>query len=435
MTRAVWLLAVCACSEPRLLLELDTPDGPMRADTLELILAEPSVGSRGDQRTNSRTSTGEIGTETVYYLAQRNRIDFNFDGEEIDGFTVQLVAQEVEAYIPIVVARDTSGAIIGLGSIPDEFNETTLRRVDYLYDVTHYTVEVEPVAAPLGAANDTNTPRQILEGQMIVVPCDQLGISGYAWRPKTRGNLVRPQLRILLPFDRPDGDAVPRLFNGPDLDCDMHTPLERGEPGDQLDCDDTTPIVFGGPPPEHEMCDFVDNDCNERTFGATVVADKCAICSRKGITCSEDSADFTPPLCPESLAECPICPVLAEKIGAEVFGCPTALTWTIPVTCGTGCTLRLVEADPRWDVALGDPGNPEHGLFERFHPETQVIEIALSPRGSSTFPSIDGLGGTFVVMLRSSPTADPVMFDLGLELTQPNMTGTCPASPAPGVCQ
>jgi len=422
-----WLIGICvvaACagcgSGARVLFEIHGDVGPVAR--LEVIVAEP-LALEKLQRTNEPIAQN-AGPERVYYVAQRTATEIDIGGGSLDGFELQVAAGDEAPYLPILIAHDAGGRIVGIGAYSPprlfppitDFDPPKLWATDsvqYRADVTVYAVVMQKVTQI--DARDVPTP--VGTGEVMDVSCDG-AMSGLVWRVD-EGNASdrNRELRILLPLGG-ELDARARLEHGADMDCDSHTATARIEEGDKLDCDDTTPTTFAT---AEELCNGIDDDCDGKPGAVIETVDDpdCAgACS--SVSACADVAPSPKPVC---AAACLACGVPQEpdlSAGAE-RACRSEAQLA-PPGCGAGCVVTLVDADPRWTVAIGPRGNAQNGIQQPFfvqNPDDFAVEVDSGQQWAPTETS----GGVFLLFVQ--PPGLPgylVSFDLDISVTGAGLT-------------
>ncbi len=438
MTRlacAAIALAACTGEGKQIVIELD---GDVTATNVELVFVDPHVSIKRNQRINEVPLDPR--TEPTFYVVQRSRLDLvvGQTAQPVDGLELQVVG--AEGLLPVAIARAEQGQIVGMGVLdpPAVFfdrgdnADNFATRLEEIADVTRYTIEVEPVGE-LPSLDASDAPVSIGSGHIRQVQCrfenDTPAISGLVWRAE-----AGPQLRIALPIDGSD-DALFRVEGtGYDLDCDMHTPAERGiAKGDEKDCDDTSRLV-NGESPLREQCDAVDNDCDPSTMGAIVMADGCASCSGRQLTCYEEiggMAQIEGGGCTD-VSKCVFCKLHTEldPNGVGTFGCNNIGVLAAPPGCDDQCVMRVVSDDPNWDIKLGDvddPGSLVHGKSQGFTPTTGKFGFAAIPKQPTTALPTSSLGG-FLIAFQTTPGSPVSLMDV-VFFSDPSTTHDVCASP------
>jgi len=427
------VLAACGSGEQQIVIVLE---GDVTASSYEIILVEPHVRLKRNQRSNEPG-----GKETAFYVVQRQRVDVGFD-EPTPLAGIELALVGADFALPIIKAFDEQGALIGMGILDpgrvfaDDGNseDNFTNHLAAIEDITRFPITVEAVVVEPTSANPPR-PQPVREGGVMLVSCPpRPGISGLAWRPSASPDYETGQLRIVLPVDG-TVDALARVEEeGLDLDCDQHTPRLRGivPTGDEADCDDTSSLVFGGSQATETCTDGIDTDCDSSTIGVDVAVNQCPSCLGNQLTCVEGSNAIEGDGCAD-IATCLACPVVTRPIdgGGLVEVCSNRGEITLPVACGTGCVARLVAVDPRWQVRIGDVDDPKAGLLQGHVVVGGKIGIAVEQSASSTVSGVDVSG--IAIAVQSAPDAPIQLIEVKLVVDQNIQTAACrPVEQMPG---
>lgn len=279
MRRLSWLavLAFAACdSGPNegAILTFDTPDGPMTATKLEVVLASSAEDAISDID-NQRREPGSGNGDAVRYYRQR-AVGGTIEGTTaVDGFTLRIEPDMTtttdESFIPIVFAYDAD-RLIGVGVIEDENGDPTHALITP-GTITSYKITMSAMQA-------LDDDAAVERGMAHVVSCQgrsDLGggapwTSGVAWFPladPARPNGRAHQLRLLLPDVGADPLATDATARAADLDCDAH-------PADANDCDDLRRAFYNG---AAETCDGLDTNCDSERYLAQACTPQNATCT------------------------------------------------------------------------------------------------------------------------------------------------------------
>ncbi len=414
-------LGACTGEGNQIIVELD---GPMAANSVELVFALPHVFIKRDQRINMAPLDPD--DEPAFYVVQRRKLDLVFEGlQPVDGVELQLVG--ADDLLPIAIARDEQHQIVGMGvldppqvfRLDDDNFENFPTHLDQLADITRYPIVIEPVVN-VNVVAGPGRPVSIGSGQVHQIQCtNESKLSGIVWRPEPVDTGVHHQLRIVMPLADGD-DALGRVeAEGLDLDCDGHTPAIRGfiPEGDEVDCDDTSPLV-NGDTERREACDQLDSDCNENTMGADVMPSQCASCFGNKVTCYEGGSVLDGAGCAPA-ARCHSCSPHIQSDAGTLVGCESHGTIPLPAECGDQCVIRVVSTDPRWDVKIGDVGDPKFGITENYSPpaNTNTLGIAVLPTNN---PPISAADPDLVIVLgyQPSPGGKVFVIEIGMAPTQ-----------------
>lgn len=279
MRRLSWLavLAFAACdSGPNegAVLTFETPDGPMTASRLEVILANAAADSISEVA-SQRREPGSVDDDAVRYYRQR------VPGGTIEGTTAvagfqlriepDLATSKDETFIPIVFAYDAE-RLIGVGVIEDANGDPARAQITP-GTVTSYTVTMGAVRV----VDDDDAA--VGHGTARVVTCQGRDTaagapwrSGVAWFPTAdpaRPNGRTHQLRLLLPDVAATPLATDATARAADLDCDAH-------PADASDCDDLRGAFYDG---AADTCDGRDTNCDSQRYVPQPCTVQNALCS------------------------------------------------------------------------------------------------------------------------------------------------------------
>lgn len=405
--------AVGCGSRDRVLLTLqgDLTD----AVTLDLILVEP-FGRERQQRVDE-------GVDGVFYVAQRDAVHYTLDAPPAPGaaFEIQVDVPTREPFLPIVVARALDGRIIAMGAYRADqiFIDGATPSAELLADVTKYDVVMEPTSLPPPDSVG------IAPGQTISVTCADGLQSGIAWR-RAAGD--GRQLRIVLPDGvDPDGSAVARMEAGVDLDCDGHVAAL------QNDCDD---IDAATRPGVAEVCDGRDNNCDGKLAGPQQVAGSCAAppgCPEIAL-CDEARGDMAG-TCVDTQRGCDgtfVCDVPAHAIDElTVKACDAQGVLEGSNSqfdpCRNGCRVTLVAAPADWTIEIGDPGDPDHRLFEPYELDPDR-GLGIETKNGDAHPATTDDAGRFTLYIEPVVAIPPflITFRLDLSTTRPNDCNNAP---------
>ena len=279
MRRLSWLavLVFAGCdSGPNdgAILTFETPEGPMTATKLEVVLAN-SAETAISEIANQRREPGSRADDAVRYYRQR-AVGGTIEGTTgVSGFTLRIEPDMTtttdESFIPFVFAYDAD-RLIGIGVIEDDNGDPTHALVTP-GTRTSYTVTMSTVQAL------ENEDAPVDRGTARVVSCSNradLGggapwTSGVAWFPTAdpaRPNGRARQLRLLLPDVGADPMATDATTRAADLDCDTH-------PADASDCDDLRRAFYDG---AAETCDGLDTNCDSQRYLAQPCTPSNATC-------------------------------------------------------------------------------------------------------------------------------------------------------------
>lgn len=421
------LVALGACSHDRVVVTL-AGDAP-GATEIEIVVAEPYASKRLQRADGTRPTIG--GVEDAFYIAQRATTRFAIDpAQPLAGTQLQLELPDREPFLPIAIARDAGGRIVGMGAylVDEAYLDGITPSAKLLADVTFYDVVIEPVHE---RADGTTG---VAPSEVAIITCEGAP-SGYAWR---RGGVddAKPQLRIVLPLDDPEGSAIDRLDTAVDLDCDGHSPgvggLAARDDGDKLDCDD---IDQGTSPEALEACNGRDDNCDGRLDGLSVTSGSCPnvppgcpnlqlcdesigeICPGQNVGCSGGLVCLVPflPTSETTMKACNSTTGVFEGIDMQFNPCAEG-----------GCQITLVAVDDRWDVRIGDPGNPANGPFEPYMAAPgQAVGIRAT---SSEEFTINENTGSFTVFVRTAGGSS-ILATFRLDMTQNKSLSGCQNDP------
>ncbi len=280
MRRLSWLalLAFAACdSGPNqgAILTFETPEGPMTATKLEVVLANSAQTAISDID-NQRHEPGSRVGEAVRYYRQR-AVGGTIEGTTaVDGFTLRIEPDMTtttdESFIPIVFAYDAD-RLIGVGVIEDENGDPTHALITPGM-VTSYRITMSAMRAidDDDAAIDRGTARTVSCASRADNGGGASWKSGMAWFPTAdpaRPNGRARQLRLLLPDVGADPMATDATARAADLDCDTH-------PADASDCDDLRRVFYNG---AAESCDGLDTNCDSERYIAQTCTPANATCT------------------------------------------------------------------------------------------------------------------------------------------------------------
>lgn len=355
MRRLSWLavLAFAACdSGPTegALLTFATPEGPMTATRIEVILANAAEASISEID-NQRHEPGSGESEAVRYYRQR-AVGGTIEGPTgVAGFQLRIepdVATSAdEAFIPFVLAYDGT-RLIGVGAIEDANGDPAHAQITP-GTITRYTVAMSAVRAldDDDAAVERGTARVV----SCAVRTDGSGEwrSGVAWFPVDGAH----QLRLLLPDVAADPMATDATPRPADLDCDAH-------PADASDCDDLRRAFHSG---AAETCDGLDTNCDSQRYLAQSCTPTNATCTvvptaPTGVQLCDDDAG-TLGACSATAAclcaagngspYCTQCVVdFIGATGAKAPCSPSIGKILLPMCEGGGCTVEVAAATNGW---------------------------------------------------------------------------------------
>ncbi|MEO7094368.1 MAG: putative metal-binding motif-containing protein, partial [Polyangiales bacterium] len=360
MGRLSWLavLAFAACdSGPNegAILTFDTPDGPMTATRLEVVLANSAEDAISDVD-NQRREPGSGEDDAVRYYRQR-AVGGTIEGSTgLTGFQLRIepdmTTSTDESFIPFVFAYDTD-RLIGVGAIEDENGDPTHAQITPGV-VTKYTITMGAVQA-LDSADAA-----VERGMARVVSCSRRTDgggewkSGVAWFPiadTARPNGRAHQLRLLLPDVSTDAMATDATTRAADLDCDAH-------PADKNDCDDLRGAFYNG---AAESCDGLDTNCDSQRYMARS-------CVATNTTCSVGPAATGVQICDDdagTYGACSACMCAPSGGSTSCISCTVDFTGTtasakaacspsvgkilLPMCEDSGCTVEVATATNGWN--------------------------------------------------------------------------------------
>lgn len=421
---ALLALGACTGEGKQIVIQLD---GPVTASSVDLVFVEPHVFIKRDQRANETPLDST--PEPAFYVVQRRRLDGILDGDvplPVDDVELRLVG--ADGLLPIAIARDGQGSIVGMGVLDPErvfrddgeSTENFTNHLRELADITRFPIVIEPVIESTSFGQ--SRPVSLAAGEVHGLKCANVeSQSGLLWRPQPAMDGIRHQLRIALPLDGGDDARLRVEAEGFDLDCDNHTPANRGmiPLGDEADCDDTSALVNRSPD-QREACDQIDNDCNPNSVGADVAPAMCGTCLGNKLTCLEGvaSTEFESDGCTEA-SRCLFCPIHTLNSDGALTGCSNLGEVPLPGECGSDCVIRVVGNDPRWEIKIGDPGDPKFGLYEGYTPIANKLGIAALPVAGAVIEAGNADAGSVLLAYRANEDAKIITIEviLGIELS------------------
>ena len=248
--RLVWLGVLAACgNDYGAQLALHAPSGPGSAAAFQIVLGSPQLIP---MVMNQRVSPASTQSETVTYYLQRTSaglVPASGAIDKVDGFTVRIEPNPDlvdRAFIPFLLLRDGSGALIGMGTYRAPGQTKPSPILVQPDEIDEYTLEVEPVT-------QVDDAQPVAASDALLVTCarkDQSTFeSGVVWRTG-----AGEELRVLFPAEPGSTDATQRAL---DLDCDDHVADAGG------DCDDTRASFHQD---AAETCDGLDTNCDGRPY-------------------------------------------------------------------------------------------------------------------------------------------------------------------------
>ncbi|MGN6111308.1 MAG: putative metal-binding motif-containing protein [Kofleriaceae bacterium] len=421
-------IAVAGCGEDRVRLEI--AGDATGATRLDVVFLEPVVHER-KQRSNLPGPSGlpEGGTERVYYAVQRAAATIELAPQDRFPLTIQLDAGFDGRYLPLVVASDAEQRIVAIGALspPQLFPaeptaEHATAFVEPRADVTIFEIALERVTV---VEPEPGAVPAVPVDHALVVRCGGEP-SGLVWR---RAN---GQLRVVLPLDG-GKDAMPRLADGIDLDCDESTPGISGDArrvpasDDRKDCDDTSAAFHPG---AAEACNGIDDDCDGEVAPLAVEHD-CPLESSRCSTvrvCDDTVAHGSTGVCQAPGSPCLRCkPALESRdSGQAKRACGGRGRLELPGCIGA-CRATLVDAPAGWEVEIGPLSDPSvrFGMFDRFDKPINESGVALYLDSDRDWPSSLVTAGTFAIFVETPANQRFVVpYEISLDLVLPE-TSSC----------
>lgn len=409
------LASLVACGDPDgAVLTFATPDGPVAATRIELVLAsaeEPIVVSQ-------RVQPGRLDEELVSYYLQRASGGTFADPGDLGGLSLRIAPEldvtRDERFVPFALLYD-GDALVGLGTVDgaDGAPVAVTIRPGMLAEYRMTVTPLSEVVADDGVIGDGRARR---------FPCETTSLEVYP------GGLVwkragQPQRRLVL------GPAAKE--RGADVDCDEHDARDE-------DCDDLRIAFHEG---QVEACDGLDTDCDGRM---TELIEECplpsGLCAGTGVAyCTEGGPSNAAPVlhgcratptcaCDPQIGNVDLCNrcVLAYRQGEPRPLCAPALGKLHPrgMLCDPNlpCRIEVVAVDGPFEVEVAAI---ETGPF------------ASSATTSSTYlwlrlehtdgPTIDAMprtsvGAVYLAVQNGDGTFLPVSVDLELDV---EVSGEC----------
>ena len=294
----------------------------------------------------------------MYYVAQVDEVDPIAladlgDRRRDHELVIQLASNPGERFLPIVVARDERGGIVGMGvyNPPALFDANA---TPGFVENDHVQTRVYPITLEPTSTIAADPRKGQPASTVFAATCaEQDAPSGLVWRHASGA-----QLRLLL-SESPGPSKAEKLLEAPDLDCDTHAAgiLVPEEVGVPRDCDDLDAGVRPGAP---ELCNGYDDDCDEE-LDAVVATTTCGGC-RAAIAgvCDESLAPSQGGescLVPMGNLRCVFCALdftTEAGAGGDMIGVCGGAAKSVVDGCGPmGCTATLLDVAPGWTVSIG----------------------------------------------------------------------------------
>lgn len=332
-------------------LTVSSPDGPMAATRIEIVLASADPQFISTVK-NQRISPAKLEEAAVIYYRQRATGGVVTSIGQLDSFVVRVepdaTAAPDEAFIPFVLAYDDD-TLVGIGSVNDGAGDPSAIKIKD-GGVIKYTVTMQALTAASPTA-------PIRAGEHMIVGClDAMHgpwTSGVAWQGASG-----IQRRLLLPDVATDATATDATSRSADLDCDEHEASSG-------DCDDLREAFHRG---SGESCDGVDTNCD----GSRYEVLQCPLSSapsgcigRPGLQVCDELNPLAPTSCrPDPACTCAdgtvtgctrcVLDFMATSISTQQTPCAPSVGLLTLTGCTEAlpCTIEVVGTTGGWDATV-----------------------------------------------------------------------------------
>ena len=424
------LLAACSnAPDQGAILTFETPEGPMTATRIEVVLANAKTDTISDVD-NQRREPGSGAEDAVRYYRQRAKGGAVDGMSSITGFKLRIepdiTTSTDEEFVPFVFVYD-GDALVGVGAVEDANGDPTGVQIAPKV-MTSYTVVVTAVTV-------VDADAAIDRGKARIVRCandrNPLWDSGIAWFPvadPARPNGRAHQLRLLLPDVSEDPAATDATMREADLDCDLHA-------AESNDCDDLRGAFHDGAP---ESCDGLDTNCDWARFTPQGCTQSSGVCNTVGNTngvqvCDDDEGTLgacTPSaacLCAGGNPSCTRCLVDFTGTSTSRAPCSPSIGFVKLGMCEgtTGCRVEVLGTTNGWRAYISTMNNGGFtGTLAGVH-----NGVFLEAKLGNTLPFTQGSIGE--VYLQITAGQGPFLFPIQMEMS--SNTGSCtPISGASG---
>lgn len=406
---ACLLVLVAAACDPGAnegaVLTFTTPEGPLAATRLEIVLANAATDAISDVA-NQRHEPGSEASEAVRYYRQRafgGTIEGSLD---LDGYQLRIEPDATistdERFVPFVFAY-AADQLVGIGAIEDDSGDPTFAQI------TPGALAGYAVTMTRMVENDA-ADAAIERGAARVVTCAAATTgarwnSGVAWLPHGR------QLRLLLPDRARDDGATDATARTADLDCDAH-------PADASDCDDLRGAFYSG---AAETCDGLDTNCDSQRYIAQA-------CNAGGASCPGLPTSGVQ-ICDDESGALGVCRISAECACAQGTATPGCWSCTVdfpggtaaakpacspsigkiklPMCEGVGCSVEVTAATNGWRafISLVETG----GFSDKLSDVLGGVYLEVK-RGTTLPVTADGIGAIYLrVTMGQVTTSVPIL--------------------------
>lgn len=417
------ILGLSACSsgpDEGAILTFESPEGPISATRIEVILANAAPTAIADVD-NQRRAPGSDADDAVRYYRQRALGGVVEGMKGVAGFQLRIepdiTTSTDEEFIPLVFVYD-GDALVGVGAVEDALGDPAAVQITPGM-ITRYPVVVT------GVSLLTDPAAPIERGTARTVSCSssrdqEPWRSGVAWfpvvdpaRPEGRAH----QLRLLLPDVSVDPAATDASAREADLDCDQH-------PAANNDCDDLRSAYYNG---AAESCDGFDTNCDSQRFipqGCTPTNAACNVSNpaTAGVQICDDTAGTLTACTPSAAclcssaggsAYCTKCTVDFTGSAATKAACsPSVGKVTLTACEATSCDVEVVGATTGWRAFIG---TAETGPFT--NRVVGVHNVYLEAKfGPMLAPTTGSIGEIYLRLTSASGTTlMPIQMEMGAD--------------------